>query len=835
MKRWSCILLICMLFVQLLPGVQASENQDARELETLIGLEILSGYSAEAFNPNGYVSAGAYANAVLNLIQDEEVFDNIATEHSIQLAKERLLLEGIKDFQKQRTVLGHQALDILLRGLGYKMLLDNGQDVVTAASGVGINTAGLGAETPLTNAKMVSLLYDALEVHPFVFDMDSYQVDEDMTILERFRKITKVEGIVTQNSYTDLTDTPVSGDAHLVIDGVHYAITNEADHDLLGLRVEAYVKELEHDDQLVYARPYRNEILSIKREDVESVDDAIRMLEYEQDGRIKREKISPTVKVIYNGTAYTDYEVADFKAGNGQITMIDNDRDGIYDVVKITAYKTMIVKSVSSFDGVITNRYTYDAENQSYTVDMDNDETEYIIVRNGKVSSFNEIMARDVLQIAEAKGTAGKRTFIYASSQVADGDLTATADEEHTVCLDEKAYTLSDAYLLAEEDPLYTQLIAGSRYRFYLDTFGRVAYAEELLYDVVSYGFMTKLFRDENTDRYYVQLFATDGQWHQYMLRENIRYNGEKTADKVVFADLTNEQEVLSQKQMIRYRTNKASEISLLDTAQLANGYVEDQFTQFAVNELEYRSECGWFINSDVYLNSDAVIMMLPEDLADKSGYTVKNVSWLTNGRNVSCTVYDMDEWGKSSLLTVVNDEAAGLKAVENADLCVVESVREVLTSDETVCQQVVLHQPFYGKVTLLSDDKNRFTGMLSGDIVQIATDVNSKVTAARVLYSVSEGDKKVWSAGGNFRNATTLLSGTVLDIDAEKRMIKMDCGEEHILPLVPPDYYRPFDVIIYDTKTDRVERGNIYDIRMGDYVVADMSWYLIGNVVIYR
>ena len=35
--------------------------------------------------------------------------------------------------------------------------------------------------------------------------------------------------------------------------------------------------------------------------------------------------------------------------------------------------------------------------------------------------------------------------------------------------------------------------------------------------------------------------------------------------------------------------------------------------------------------------------------------------------------------------------------------------------------------------------------------------------------------------------------------------------------------------------KTDRVERGNIYDIRMGDYVVADMSWYLIGNVVIYR
>lgn len=836
MKKISCILLVCMILMQLIPiGVQAAESSDNRKLDTLIGLDILAGYSAESFNGDAYVASGVFVNAVLNLIQDDEVFDNAVTEHSMEVAKALALLDGFDDFQKQRSIHAEQVLDVLVRALGYKILLDNGMSAMEAASKIGLTAGGAGAEDSVTYELMVRLLYDALEVHPLVFNMQSYAADTDITILEKFKNIRRIEGIVSQNSYTDLTEVAVSGKAHLLIGGVMCDIEKAAYDDLLGMYVEAYIKETDDGYSLAYARPWKNETFILDREDVINIDDSYRNLSYEINDTVKRLEISPTVKVIYNGMAYTAYEKADFVADNGQITFIDNDRNGVYDVVKITAYKTMVVKSVSAFDGIITNKYTYDAENRSIELDFNNDNAEYVIVKDGRITSINEIMAGNVIQIAEPKGGQNRRTFIYVSSSAVEGDLTGVLSSENLITMGEKEYTLSDAYTLATTDTYYTPLKIGNYYKLYLDTFGKVVFVEEKLFNVATYGYMNKILCDENDERYYIQLYSTDGVWYKYPLKEYVSYNTVRTSAAAVFSDLTDENNKLRQAQMLRYRVNKNGEISALDTAQVANSYVKDKFTQRTISENEFRSESNMLLESEVYFDANTVVMMIPEITTDKTSYAVKNLSWLTNGRDVTCTVYDMDEWSKTKLITIVNDASANLRAVENGDLCVVESVKQVLDSDNTVCQQVVLYQPFYGKVTLLSDDKNHFTGVRPGDVIQVATDINSRVTAARVVYSVSDGERQVWSSSGNFRNNTTMLAGKVLDVDAERRLIKMNCGGTHILPLAPADYYRKLDVIIYDTSENKVETGSIYDIREGDYVVADMSWYLIGNLVIYR
>lgn len=836
MKKISCILLVSMLLMQLIPiGGQAAEVSDNRKLDTLIGLDILAGYSAESFNEDAYVSSGVFVNAVLNLIQDDEIFDSAATEHSIAVAKNLDLLDGFDNFQKQRSIKTEQALNVLVRALGYKILMDNGASAIEAATQIGLSAGGRGADDPITYGLMIKLLYDALEVHPLIFDMKSYSQDTDSTILGKFKDIVRIEGIVSQNSYTALTSANVSGDADIVIGGVKCYVSKIDYDDLLGMYVEAYIKETDDGYSLVYARPWKNELFTLDREDVISIDDSYTNLSYEVNKTVKKLKISPTVKVIYNGIAYTAYEKADFEADNGQITFIDNDHNGVYDVVKITAYRTMVVKSVSAFDGVIINKYTHDEENKSITLDFQSDDMEYVIVKDGRIVTINEIMAGDVLQIAEPKSGDNRKTFIYASSTKVEGDVTGVSNEDNFVTLGEKEYTLSDEYILAASDSCYTALKLGNYYRLYLDAFGKVVFVEERMFNVTSYGYMNKILNDEDEERYYIQVFATDGMWYKYPLRKYVSYNTSRTADFAVFSDLTDGNNKLRQAQMIRYRVNKNGEINVLDTAQAANSYVKDKFTQRAISENEFRSEANMLLESEIYLDANTVVMMIPESATDKTSYAVKNLSWLTNGRDVTCTVYDVDEWSKAKLITIVNDASANSKAVENSDLCVVESVKQVIDSDDMVCQQVVLYQPFYGKVTLLSDDKNHFTGVRPGDVIQVATDINSRVTAARVVYSVSDGERQVWSSSGNFRNATTMLAGEVLDVDAERRLIKMNCGETHILPLAPADYYRKLDVIIYDTSENKVEIGSIYDIREGDYVVADMSWYLIGNLVIYR
>ena len=87
MKKISCILLMCMLLIQLVPvGVQADSDADMRKFETLTGIGIMTNYTQDSFDGDAFVSSGVFVNAVLNLIQDEEVFSNIPTDRTEELA-----------------------------------------------------------------------------------------------------------------------------------------------------------------------------------------------------------------------------------------------------------------------------------------------------------------------------------------------------------------------------------------------------------------------------------------------------------------------------------------------------------------------------------------------------------------------------------------------------------------------------------------------------------------------------------------------------------------------------------------------------------------------------
>ena len=834
MKKISCFLLMCILLIQLAPvGVQAAGESDTRRFEILTGIGILNNYTQETFDGDAFVSSGTFVNAVLNLIQDVETFSNIPTDRTVELAESLHILDGIDDFQRQRTITTGQALDIMVRSLGYKIFIESGKSPVAAASEIGISAAGGFASSPLTYDVMVDILYDSLEVHPLVFDGTSYAEDTGITVLEKFKEIRRIEGIVTQNSYTDLTTAPPLFGSHLIIGGVNCITDNGESDDLLGMYAEAYIKETDFGEKLVFARPWKNETFTLDRDRVVSVDDNYKVLSYEEKDKVEKLKISPTVKVIYNGIAYGQYVKSDFIADNGQIMLIDNNRDGVYDVVKITAYRTMVVKSFSSFDGVIANKYTYDKNNISVKLDLNDDDVENIIVKDGKVTTADSIKSGDVILISEPKSEDTRKTFIYVSSSVVEGYFTGITDD-NIITVDDEEYALSDTYVMASADPVYTATSIGNYYKFYLDAFGRIAYIEEKSDDVIKYGYMVRMYHEEISDRYCVKMFSTDGEWYEYKLAKRVGYDKSRKSDFEVFSNLTDSNGKLRQAQVIRYKLNKNDEIRELDIAQTADGYDKNIFTKKTVTE-KYRYENMSFLQQEIFLNKDTVVMIVPEDISDQNGYAAKDQSWIARDSEVTCTVYDLDEWNTTPLVVIVDNSSNKEKTLKNNDLCVVESVKPYIDSDEELCHKIVMHQPFYGKISLLSKETDTLSNVNPGDIIQVATDINSRVTAAQVLYSASEGEKKVWKASSEFYYATTLIAGEVIDVDADRRMLKMDCGETHFLTLAPTDYYREMDVVIYNRATDKIEVGSIQDIRPEDYIVADMSWYLISNLVIYR
>ena len=76
-----------------------------------------------------------------------------------------------------------------------------------------------------------------------------------------------------------------------------------------------------------------------------------------KDGnRSTSKKIDENVCVIYNGKAYTKYTPKDLQPENGSVTLIDNNSDGTFDVVKVWSYQTMFVDRISG-NKIISNKF----------------------------------------------------------------------------------------------------------------------------------------------------------------------------------------------------------------------------------------------------------------------------------------------------------------------------------------------------------------------------------------------------------------------------------------------------------------------------------------------
>ena len=168
------------------------------------------------------------------------------------------------------------------------------------------------------------------------------KTSEVETILSHYRKISKLEDIVTDNGISN-----IYGESTIGIDRAYvgdYLIDCEPGQmrDYLGMNVVVYTRpDSGSDARLLYVYAKDNEVIRIDDEDIVQAD--LSEIKYEDaQGKEKKLSVSSLAKVIYNGEAYADCTAADLDLKNGFMELIVNDGSGGYDVIKVTEYKTMI-------------------------------------------------------------------------------------------------------------------------------------------------------------------------------------------------------------------------------------------------------------------------------------------------------------------------------------------------------------------------------------------------------------------------------------------------------------------------------------------------------------
>ena len=170
----------------------------------------------------------------------------------------------------------------------------------------------------------------------------------------------------------------------------------------------------------------------------------------------------------------SDYKKSDIDITNGSLRLVDNDNDGVFDVIFTENYLYIIADGVLASKNVIMNAYQSPVSFDFYNVEN------YSIIYNGKEITLSDIKQKDVLNILSTGNDNDDKVIIYITRDKITGKVTGRDTSEETVEIDNVSYRLSDVYMCAGEnkDSGYVELKMGKEYDIYLDKFGKIAYVE---------------------------------------------------------------------------------------------------------------------------------------------------------------------------------------------------------------------------------------------------------------------------------------------------------------------------------------------------------------------
>ena len=203
-----------------------------------------------------------------------------------------------------------------------------------------------------TRIEVANVIYDALHVDiPTLAEIRDtslvYQMQKGHTFLSEYLDIYQGKGIYSGNSVTMLNDEKGVNEGLVMIGDEFYKDPNGLAEGKLGHDVTVYVHRPDGMDfgEIVYIEDnYSNKVIRVMSDDFISVNDFT--LKYYKNDKETTEELATICNMIYNGQ-YVTYNPKYYSGFDGYIDFVDNDGDGVFNVIKITDFDTYVVSKVS--------------------------------------------------------------------------------------------------------------------------------------------------------------------------------------------------------------------------------------------------------------------------------------------------------------------------------------------------------------------------------------------------------------------------------------------------------------------------------------------------------
>lgn len=680
--------------------------------------------------------------------QTKQIFNDVSTDYwangYINVAHEQGLVIGDPngDYRPEDKILYQEAVTVLIRMAGYEPAAESKggypQGYLSVANQYGFTKNATGTSTTaITRGTVANMTSNTLTIGMMeqtgFGTSTNYEITEK-TILKQYLNTEKLSGQVTANYFTGLKSSAGLEKGNIEIDNTVYKTTDSNAQNLLGQNVDYYLQTTNNESVVILAlsQQGKNETMVIDGDNIESVSD--NKINYwknkDTDSSTKNVRYSEEALMIHNGVAKT-FDSSLIK-GNGQlrgeIALLDNNNDGVYDVIFVNEYKNLVVDSTSKLSYSISDKYG----NSSLQLDPENSSLKYVLQdENGAEVSFDDLKEWQVISYL---GSTDSGVVIATVNEASvEGTVTEVQDGEYKI--DGTFYKVADNY--TESIKLDDSGI------FYLDIMGRIAAVDGEASLSGNYSYLINATKSTDMNDYIkLKVFTKDGTVKILETTEKVKFNGTtKITSDEAFEKLKGVDGGIKA-QMITFETNADGKITRINTAKdITSTNIKVDTDNFVKNyendKAVYNKTSGKL--GDVKVTASTIIFDIPAG-AEEEDFAVKDKTMLDDNGEYDIEVFDVTEDLAAKVILVKN--STGIANAESP----VAVINKITTTTNSKGEKVEkVYVAYDGEMTSFETSES---GVLvngsgeqlkAGDVIQFRTNSNGAIDKITVLLEVSD------------------------------------------------------------------------------------------------
>lgn len=477
------------------------------------------------------------------------------------------------------------------------------------------------------------MIYNTLTANALVpsgIDGSNILHDNSKTVLEQYHNIYEIKGIMNANGYTKLSAEDHIKDINTIeIDSVLYH-TDKDYNSMIGRVVRGFYR---YDDVVdesfivsLYDDKKDNDILVIDPEELK-LDENLNLRYKISEEKYDDAKLVKGFDFVYNNRIVAKRANDEILIEDGELTLIDNNKDGTYDVVIARAVETMKTSAIDFLSNKIyADKAVLETEDYPYCVSIYKEKQED---GSFKEITIDEIKPDSVLSVFRSKDK------MYLEVWVSNDTLFAppTYMDDEIITVDEVEYEVLN-------DEIFEKLKLGITTEFLLDIYGRIAYIGSTTSEY-QYGYLFKTFHDAENNIVSIKMVTALGE-KRYDLTETIMLDGINKADPTLLVGRS--------KQMIRYRLNADKKIRAVDTLDTVTGDERNDSLSIDLPRQSmwyYHTSKTFLMEGKYRADSNSFMVVVPSDPNEQDDIELYTTSYdfaMETVEKHEFTIFDIDE-----------------------------------------------------------------------------------------------------------------------------------------------------------------------------------------------